>query len=336
MELISSSPNRDEIVLECTIKLLDPLFNDLISFKKINFLFAVLKELRALNDNVPSFLLQWILLPNEKRISKVEIILKLIKESFLPLKEIDSAFSNFLEASNNNVHIFLSITKIVKSLTIDETFIPAGALPKTIGYILRNIRVFKDLYPKLSKYLEDFKYAITGRTENQPVSYHPPVDNVYKATVAAAFALFELKESEYYEQAFSKLGEWLLITSEKEMPNFIKILETTIFQAEEGKLIKFFAFMTDICVDHALGSIEKDPRYKKIVQTNAMDFSYIDAFSKLVIVILKTVINTDKKVILEKILESSLLILSKNHALHRERFNQRPFFRLFYNLIFVR
>jgi len=338
MELINISPNRDELVLECTIKLLDPLFNDLISINKINFLFAVLKELRILNENVPSFLLKWILLPNEKRILKVEIILKLIKDGYLLIKELDSALSNYLEASNNNVHIFLSITKIVKSLTIDEKSVPFTTFPKTIDYILRSIRVFKDMYPKMSKYLEDFRNAVTSGSENNSssISYQPPSDNIYKETVRAAFALFDQKEAEYYDQAFSKLGEWLQITSEKEMPNFIKVLETTIFQAQEDKLTKFFAFIMDICVDHALSSNERGNINKKLAQNNAMDFSYIDAFSKLVIVILKTVINTDKKAILERILESSLLILTKNHELHKGKFNQRPFFRFFYNLIFVR
>ena len=339
MEMVSSSPNREDVVLECSTKLLDPLFTDQISFKKINFFLAILRELRSLNESLPSFLLQWILLPTEKRILKLEIILKLIKENFLLTGELDQGFSDLLETSSNNVHIYLSITKIVKSLTVDEKILPAVVFQKTITLILKSIKNFKDIYPKMGKYLEDFKSALNEVAEsaNQAngISYQPSIDNLYRTTLSRALALFDAKESAHYEQAFSKLEEWLRITSEKEMPNFIKVLETTIFQGQEDKLTKFFAFMTDICVEHALDSFERIKTHPKIAHSAAIDLSYVDAFSKLIIVILKTVINTNKNEILERILESSVLTLTKNHGVHKENFNQRPFFRLFYNLIFV-
>ncbi len=341
MEPISKSQERDEIVLECSIKLLDPLFNEVINFKKINLLLAVLKELRTLNPNLPTFLLQWILLPHEKRILKVEIVLKLVKEGFLLVKEFDKGFSTLLEVSNNNVHI-LSITKIIKSLIIDENYFPPSTFPKTIDYILKSIKVFKDMYPKLSKYLEDFKNAISqgsgSSAQSIPISFQPVLDNVYQNTVKAALALFDSDKSEDYDTAFAKLKEWFAIKSEEEMPNFIKMLGATIFQAQDNTLTKFFAFITDICVDFALKSTEKGTVERSLdpnSSNNAIDFSYIDAFSKLVTLIFKTVINADKKSILERILEASVLILTKNHELHQNAFNQRPFFRLYYNLIFV-
>lgn len=346
MELIRTSPNSDNLAIECSIKILDPLFNDLISIKKINFFLLLLKELRSINVNLTSFILQWILLPTEKRILKSDIILKLIKEGFFSPKDLDQGFSNLLETSNNFpsdkmqniVHIYLGITKLIKSLIIDEKFLPPTAFHRTIEYILRSIKNFKETYPKMGKYLEDFKNAIAetfGSNNYSTVnSIQMPIDEQYRASVEKAFLLFSAKESEHYDQAFAKFVEWLKITSEKEMPNFIKILETTIFQAQEDKF-KFFAFITDICVNHSLDSISKISSYKNITQPTAMDFSYIDAYSKLIIVILKSVINADKNQMLESILESTILALTKNHELHRGSFNQRPFFRLFFNLIFV-
>lgn len=340
MEMISNSLNREDIALECAIKLLDPFFTEQISLKKINLFLAVLRELKVFNEGLPSFLLQWILVPTEKRVLKIEIIVKLIKEGLLITTELDQNFSELLDASNNNVHIYLSITKIVKLLTLDEKMLPASTFQRSIESILRSIKTFKEVYPKLGKYLQDFKNALSDSTDavSQPsgARYQASPDGVYKAALEKALALFDVKESEYYNQAYSKLEEWLNITSEKEMPHFIKVLETTIFQAQEDKHTKFFAFLTDICVEHALDSVEQLRSYGKLAYTTAMDFSYVDALSKLITVILKTVINTDKKEILERILESGVLTLTKNHELHRENFNQRPFFRLFYNLIFVR
>ena len=65
-----------------------------------------------------------------------------------------------------------------------------------------------------------------------------------------------------------------------------------------------------------------------------MDYSYTDSFSKLVTIILKTIVNFDKNELLERILDSILIVLTKNHEFHRDKFNQRPFFKFLFNLIY--
>ena len=65
-----------------------------------------------------------------------------------------------------------------------------------------------------------------------------------------------------------------------------------------------------------------------------MDYSYTDAFSKLITIILKTLVNFNKQELLERIFDSVIIVLTKNHEYHRDKFNQRPFFKLFFNLIF--
>lgn len=339
MEMIQHHGNYDEVPFECSIKLLEPLFNDQIRVNKINFFLAVLRELRQMNEALPSELLQWILVPTEKRITKAEIVLKLIKDNFVNVPELDQGFVDLLEASNNNVQFCLSIIKIIKALIVDEKLLESSHFQKTIEHILKNIKVFKEAHPKMEKYIEDFKAAIyyTPNLNNQarPKLVQPQPDSIYKATLQQALGLFTEKDEENYNQACNKFDEWLRITSETEMPAFIKVIETTIFQAPSETLIGFFAYMTDACVEHALTSAGRMSSYGKLHHNSAMDFSNIDAFSKLIVILLKTVININKNEILEKILQSIVLTLTKNHELHRGSFNQRPFFRLFYNLLFV-
>ena len=336
--MIHHHGNFEEVPVECAFKLLDPLFSDKISFKKINFFLAVLRELKQLHENLPSEILQWIL-SLEKPILKAEVMLKLIKENFVNVPDLDQGFLDLLENSNNNFQIYISIIKIVKALIVDEKLLEATYFQKTIDHILKNAKSFKDMHPKMEKYIEDFKNSIyyTPNLNNQtrPKMIQPVPDTIYKATLQQALNLFNEKDEEYYEQVNRKLEEWLRITAETEMPGFIKVIETTVFQAAGETLIKFFAFMTDICVENTLASAERMNAYGKLYHNSAMDFSYIDAFSKLIIVLLKTVINTNKNEILEKIIQSIVLTLTKNHELQRENFNQRPFFRLFYNILFV-
>jgi len=337
MEMIHQHGNFEEVPYECAIRILDPLFKEQVSFRKINFFLAVLRELRQLSEALPSEILQWITAANEKRIMKGEILIKLIKDNLVNVPELDSAFLEVLESSNNNVQYCLSIIKIIKALIVDEKLLDVAQFQKTVDYIFKNSKAF-EVHPKMEKYIQDFKTAIayTPPLNNQVrvKSVQPPADSNYKATLQQALALFAEKEGPAYEQANKKLEEWLRITSETEMPAFIKVIETTIFQAAGDTFIKFFAFMTDICVENAIGHDTRMGTYGKLHHNPAMDFSYIDAFSKLVVLLLKTVINTNKNEILEKILQSIVLTLTKNHELHRESFNQRPFFRLFYNLLF--
>ena len=65
-----------------------------------------------------------------------------------------------------------------------------------------------------------------------------------------------------------------------------------------------------------------------------MDYSYIDSFSKLITIILKTVMGIKNTEILETIFYAFLIVLTKNHEYHKEKFNQRPFFKLLFNLIY--
>jgi len=64
-----------------------------------------------------------------------------------------------------------------------------------------------------------------------------------------------------------------------------------------------------------------------------MDYSYIDAFSKLIVIILRTDVNIKKNEVLERICDSILIVLTKYHE-NVEGFNQRPFFKLLLNLIY--
>ena len=339
MEFIHHHGNYEELPIECAIRLLEPFFNEQISFKKINFFLAVLKDFKPMNENFSTDLLQWIMIPSEKRLLKPEILIKLIKDNFVNVPELDQAFIDLLEATNNNVQFCLNIIKIIKVLVIDEKLLEPSHFQKTIDQILKNAKALKEVHPRMEKYIEDFKAAISYapnlNNQTRAKTVQPTPDVAYKATLQEALNLFKDKDSDFYDQVEKKLEEWLRITSESEMPAFIKVIETTIFQAAGDTLIKFFAYMTDICVSNALGLNTRMTSYGKLHHNRAMDFSYIDAFSKLVVLLLKTVINTNKNEILEKILQSIVITLTKNHELHRETFNQRPFFRLFYNLLFV-
>lgn len=130
-----------------------------------------------------------------------------------------------------------------------------------------------------------------------------------------------------------KFLEWLQISTERQITVYIKDLEKTVFsKMEDGQTKKFFVYAIEICVNRALDSLESCPNVNNT--TFVMDFSYIDSLSKLITIILKTVIDTNKSILLKIILDAFLIVLTKNHEFHKEKFNQRPFFKLLFNLIY--
>jgi len=127
------------------------------------------------------------------------------------------------------------------------------------------------------------------------------------------------------------LEEWLTLKTESQISSYIKKLETEILPKGDDNIQKFFIYVTDICLNYAMDSIY-DQEFSLNVFEN-MDLSYIDSFSKLII-ILKAVKNINKNELLEKICESILIVLTKWHENQNIQFNQRPFFKLIMNLIY--
>jgi hypothetical protein len=79
-----------------------------------------------------------------------------------------------------------------------------------------------------------------------------------------------------------------------------------------------------------------EPSQQVLNEFENLDLSYIDSFSKLVIIVLKAVVNVDKNELLEKICDAILIVLTRYHQNIGTNlcFNQRPFFKLLLNLIY--
>lgn len=87
----------------------------------------------------------------------------------------------------------------------------------------------------------------------------------------------------------------------------------------------------DICIIYAMDSVDQN---NEVNNFESLDLSYIDSFSKLIVIILKAVRNIDKNELLEKICDSIVIVLTKWHENTKVTFNQRPFFKLIMNLIY--
>lgn len=268
---------------------------------------------------------------------KAEVFFRLIKENFVNIAELDNKFSETLEPNALNSTIFISIFRMVRFLIMEEKLLEPTFFAKTNAILLKHINTYKDNNPKSAKVLEEFKMFLTStnplNNQTKPKAINSLNDPFYKTTLSQAFSYFVEGQSEAYEQAGVRLDELLLIESEQDMISFITFLEQNVNIGSEG-FIKLLAFMIDIAVSDSTVCQDKSQFHNNLNASPSLDYSKIDALSRFFIMILRTVINIPKGELFERILQSILLIMTKNHDLQREKFNQRPFFRLFYNLVY--
>jgi len=91
------------------------------------------------------------------------------------------------------------------------------------------------------------------------------------------------------------------------------------------------ACVTKYCVKKAILSVVDKGKKFGILYSLEMDFTYIDALSKLITILLRAIMNGSSEY-LEKVLEGVLWILIMQQRKINE-FSPRPYFRFFINLI---
>ncbi|EGR32746.1 hypothetical protein IMG5_071990 [Ichthyophthirius multifiliis] len=120
--------------------------------------------------------------------------------------------------------------------------------------------------------------------------------------------------------------QWLKITTETEISEYI----TEIIYKTDSK---FFLYTADICIQYTLQQNKKDNNLNTFKN---FDTCYIDQYSKLVVIILKSLENNEeiRIQIFQQFCDSYIVLLTKYHENDIYEFNQRPFFKLLFNLIY--
>mgnify|MGYP001181065392 CR=1 FL=1 len=313
------------------------LFNGKISTEKLTVYLDLLALLKKHYDsNLGGEIMEWILDPQEKRAIKHEIIMIFIRKNFISVSEFDDAFADALEKHNQMSPFFCSLAKIIQTMVFEEKLLGIEQFQRSLDQINKNKKNLIEI-PELKKFFEDFeRFKIF--TSNEQARYHTTAQ--YQETQSLnpniITTIFNEKESEFFKICAQKLYEWLPLSDQDEIQEYSKGL-FDLLQGQSDTILKFFVFTIDISVDRALESTKKSEVYTSSLNldNNDMEFTYLDALSKLMIILLKN-ITTNKSELFEKCLYSSLVVITKYHEFQKEKFNQKPFYRLFLNLLSVR
>ena len=118
------------------------------------------------------------------------------------------------------------------------------------------------------------------------------------------------QEYNYYVSKFTK---WLKVSTEAQMHKYIDQLNKDQKIQQDKTLKKFIVCVAEYCVKKSIISKRKDKKFA-ILYATEMDFTYIDALSKLITILLRTIMNRNSADFLEKILDGIIIILTRNHS----------------------
>lgn len=322
-------------------QVMNQIFVPKISPEKMAVFFEALMATKPyFNEKMTTEIVNWILDPREKRIFKYEILLILIRKGFIPLSDFDTIYAEILEKANL-LKFFMPISIIIRKLVFDEKVSP-DYFKKSIEQLMKNKAQLQET-PEMGKFFEELEKQLArapsteGSNQKSPTQPQKSSAGGRESSVTNALALlFNEKEADFYKLCASKLYQWLPISeTEEEIAEYFNSI-ADFLQVQSENSLKFFVYITDVCVEHTLSSTKNAENYSSSmgIDTEELNFTYIDALSKLIIVILKS-FNNNKSELFEKSLQGVLIVMAKYHEFESEKFNQRPFFKLFSNLLYV-
>lgn len=139
------------------------------------------------------------------------------------------------------------------------------------------------------------------------------------------------------EQVIQTFENWMKLWSQptlndKLVTSFISELLQTPMLKNEDASNRFFRICTEMSLEHCLASENKNPN-----NTTALNYTYIDGFSKLVVLLFKYSTEDtpgSKMTFLSRVLGVIVRVLIKDYDIVKKtKFNQRPFYRLFANFL---
>lgn len=133
------------------------------------------------------------------------------------------------------------------------------------------------------------------------------------------------KEKEM-SQMRSKYNEWIRCASDSERNNFVTDFVQNFMNSEpKNNLILIFSYLFEQIISETLKGNPARPCYQ-----------LIDSFSLMVVQILERLSGNSQKIhFLERVLSSLIMVITRHHFYFEEgrRFNQKPFFRILFNLV---
>eukprot|EP00761_Pharyngomonas_kirbyi_P006841 gb/GECH01006850.1/.p1 GENE.gb/GECH01006850.1/~~gb/GECH01006850.1/.p1 ORF type:complete len:2071 (+),score=422.78 gb/GECH01006850.1/:1-6213(+) len=277
-------------------------------------LIHILLEIEKIDGAIINDITNWIIYSVEQ-IKFHSNIIKLIDNKLIVARDLDVHMFNMLNSEKPPQDLAQFATNLVKQCVVtNKVYQPSE--------FLNTIRALMAKYSKSSQTPEGF---------NKMVEEAKKLDRKQQSKKKSETK--QDKPQAPKSEFVQLLREWISIANQTN-PNetavgkfVIKIQKENHHQDES-----FFQAMIELCVDRFLSSSQQPADGYESLKP----FQAVDAYSELVMLIIKSIQNNDrgqKLKILSLVLSATTKSLTKDAQIRKEKFNQRPYSRFFSNLL---
>lgn len=329
-KILQGTKNIENQIFDLAKFLLEKLFfTSKISMEYLKHFSDVLIIYSNINSKLPKQITEWIFKLKDETF-KHPLISVFLRRNLLHLKEFDSLYSKVL--AEKNIVALNCIVQVLKSLVIEEKIFSIHSFPKILAEITKigHTEIIDQVSFEVSIFIRNLIDYIENKNKINSLMFRlTNLEPEYKKLFQDVSEYFKELRVDIYKQVCQCLKDWFKAENENEMQVIIKEFDEKIIDKDEKSLIIFFCYLFEISVNKALNIVNLN----KIQKFENLDYTYIDAVSKFITILLKS--SKDATFFFEKILTSLIIVLTKKHSSESEiEFNQKPFFKILFNIIY--
>jgi len=346
--LITNSINPNEVALAIAQKIFKRMYEKVEYDLQIDTHIAILEHLRDVCKKVVKELTNWIIYSEADRKFHRSITIGLISSRLLKATDFDVHLAKKMDGGRNKQAVDFAILVLQKCMVEPkEPTVTASEFFNTLEVLTKIAQRGMGAPEGLMDLIMQAKNVTKASAEKlrSPRKLARSKDSS-ETTTTAPSGMFEIRDPTY-EQARQLWEEWKLACSqpnqsEKVIAAFLAQLQHSILLREDqGIAQSFLRVCVILAIEQCLSSAVAAPQSQAPGVAASGQFSYrpVDAFSKMVAFLYKLSpegppsTNGTKLNLLNKVLDTMVRVLIKNHDTKRTKFNQRPFYRLFASLL---
>jgi CCR4-NOT transcription complex subunit 1 len=321
--------NADTVLPRLTEATLKKMFAAPLSLETVRYYTDILILYRNNFPRLPLFLTTWVIRNEDTTFVQPEVLKLFLKNYLIDAREFDDRISELMTPQNSKA--FTCAVVVLKNVVIEEKIFSIYSFPKVVAKIVKlaqedaiksstlensvfvqNLVQFvtnenainqlklnlSNLEPEYNKLFIDMKEDFA--TLNEPIF----------ALASAAFAVFQgAPTTAELEGLYAKHQD---------------------VQREERQLLTYFSYLYEVVINQM--APEAVPGANVFEDVTAPNYSAIDNLTAYIVVTLEQ--SAEPEVMFEKVVTSFIMVLTKKHFCEDPtKFNQRPFFRILFNII---
>jgi CCR4-NOT transcription complex subunit 1 len=300
--------------------------------------FMILERLKASTNNAGRYINDlWFAYTDDKKLTK-ELAPCFLRAEMLSINEFDNLLCIKLvnDAKNSKVLLKLAVY-IVKRLVLTEKSITITSIPKTIDYLVKNVKKLSESYSNLPDLLEQVNMISP--------SEKCTIENRVVFLIQTSWDCDIQDRESLRERLISKFEQWFKI---------IYLLKPAPFGDKQNKKKKSMEEQKQAVLGELLklGVLKTDGEFQSfcqiLIQNAFLDFSknigiaikptilfkYIDTFTDLCANLMFKKVEKNKRASFMKILLQVVAkMLVRDNEIQLEKFNQRFYLRFFSNML---